>query len=140
MHEYLVFFLKHWTLTLALIVIIVLIFIEEYRARTGGSAKLTPNAAVQKMNRDNGVVLDIRSNELFRKGHIVNAVNMPEKDLAANMAKLEKYKTQPLILVCQNGLVSVKLLPKLKKEGFEDLYVMAGGVDGWKRDSLPVVT
>ena len=140
MHEYITFFLKHWLLTLAFIVVVILIFIEEYRSRTGGGAKLAPNEAVQKINREDATILDIRSGDAFRKGHIINAINVPEKDLAANAAKLEKYKTKPLILVCQNGLNSAKLLPKLKKQGFEQVFLLGGGVDAWKRDSLPIKT
>ena len=138
MTEVLTFLWQHWTLSLAFIAVLIVILFEEYRAYTGGGARLDPQSAVDRINREDAVVLDLRNGETFKKGHIVNSINIAANDLDANIHKLAKYKNRPLILVCQNGVTSAKVVPKLKKLGFTQLYLIGGGIEAWKRENLPL--
>ena len=139
MNDLLPFLMQHWPIALLFVVVLIAIFSEEYRSHTGGGARLEPQQAVERMNHEDAVVLDLRNGEAFKKGHIINAINITANDLPANLTKLEKYKNKPLIVVCQNGTHSSKVVLQLKKQGFTQLYLVGGGIEAWKRDNLPLV-
>ena len=50
---------------------------------------------------------------------------------------MEKFKSQPLILVCPRGLQSSALANQLKKQGYL-VHVLAGGIEAWQNAELPL--
>ena len=100
---------------------------------------LEPQAAVNLINAD-AVVLDLRSADAFALGHIVNAKNIPFDELEANKDKIEKYKSRPIIAVCNAGVTSTKVVNSLRKSGVENVYGLKGGITAWTQANLPLVT
>ena len=49
MQDIITFLLEHWELSLALVVVLILIFVEEYRSYTGGGARIDAAQAVGKV-------------------------------------------------------------------------------------------
>ena len=131
------FITNHWTLWLALIIILLFIFINELISQKKRAKELSPAAAVDKINHENAVVIDIRDAESFRAGHIINAIQASPDDLSQK--KMEKYKSKPVILVCAKGLQSPALATKLRTQGFEQPMVLAGGIAAWASANLPLV-
>ena len=104
-------------------------------ASAGG---LSPNGAVQLINRERGVVLDVSEAEEFAASHVGGAKNLPLGQLETRLADAVKNKTLPLILVCASGSRSAKALPIVQKLGYEKAQVLAGGLKAWKEANLPV--
>lgn len=134
--EFLHFLTAHYLLTLAFIVILLAIFFEELKSKSSGN-NLTPADATHLINRENAVVVDIREREGFNTGHIVNSINIPQKDLLTS-EKLKKLQAKPIILVCKLGQTSLPLASKLRKQGFKTVCVLKGGIDAWKNAGLPL--
>ncbi|MDJ0926293.1 MAG: rhodanese-like domain-containing protein [Gammaproteobacteria bacterium] len=110
----------------------------ELRLRGRQVFEVTTAQAVQMINKG-AKVIDLREQKDFAAGHIVDAVNVPTQDLAAgNDRRLKKNKT--LILVCDNGIASGRQVEPLRKAGFENAYSLSGGLSGWRRENLPVIT
>lgn len=131
------FITNHWELWLALVVILLLIFINELLTQKKQAKALTPAAAVDTINHEEAVVIDLRDAEVFRAGHIVNAIRATAEDF--DKPVMEKYKTKPLILVCPKGIQSAALATKLRTQGFSNPMVLAGGMAAWHAASLPIV-
>lgn len=131
------FILNHWPLWLALIVILLLIFINELQSQKKQAKALSPQAAVNLINHQDAVVIDIRDAESFRKNHIIDAIRTSEEDFQKQ--RMDKYKEKPLILVCARGLQSAQLAAKLREQGFSQPLVLAGGMNAWQAADLPVV-
>ena len=123
---------------LLMISFFVLIF-SELRRKTSGLVAVEPIAAVALINND-GVVLDLRSNEAFSRGHIVNAKNIPFDELDAHKSKLEKFKDKPIVAVCDAGMTSNRAVATLRASGFESAYGLKGGMTAWGQAGMPVVT
>ena len=123
---------------LLMISFFVLIF-SELRRKTSGLVAVEPIAAVALINND-GVVLDLRSNEVFSRGHIVNAKNIPFDELDAHKSKLEKFKDKPIVAVCDAGMTSNRAVATLRASGFESAYGLKGGMTAWGQAGMPVVT
>lgn len=130
------FIINHWHLWLAMLAILFLILLNEWQAQKQQAQELSPQAAVALINED-AAVIDLRDADSFRKGHIVNAVRANSEDFAQN--KMNKYKSRKIIIVCARGLQSRILAAKLRKEGFEQPLVLAGGIAAWQNADLPLI-
>lgn len=87
----------------------------------------------------NVVVLDVRTPNEFRAGHLKNAVNVDytAPDFEQQLAKLDRAK--PYLLHCAVGGRSTKSLSVLQKLGFRDIRHLDGGLQAWQNAKLPVV-
>ncbi len=95
--------------------------------------------ATMLMNKEDAVVVDVRSDEEFRKGRIVGAKQLPESQIQAqNFSAVEKYKDTPIIVVCETGMRSSGAADKLSKAGFTKVYNLRGGMAAWREANLPV--
>lgn len=137
MDQIVAFILNHWGLWLALLVVLVLIFINELLSMRQSAQELSPAAAVDKINHDNACVIDLRGTQSFRAGHIIHAISATAEDFTNG--RMDKYKTKPLILVCERGLQSQSLAAKLRGHGFTNPMVLSGGLSAWTAANLPVV-
>ena len=102
------------------------------------TAGLTPAAAVQLINREKAVVVDVCESNEFAAGHVTGAKNIPLGELEAKLATSVKNKTLPLILVCQTGARSGRALAIAKKLGYEQAQSLGGGLAAWRAANLPV--
>lgn len=102
----------------------------------GGS--LTAAGAVQLINREKAVVIDVCEAEEFAAGHVGGAKNIPLNQLEAKLPALVKNKALPVILVCRSGARSNRALGIAKKLGYEQAQSLAGGLGAWKTANLPV--
>jgi rhodanese-related sulfurtransferase len=101
-------------------------------------SKVTALQATQLINQGKTLILDVRSAEDFAGGHIRDAKNIPFKELKGRVAELEKFKSRPVVVVCNKGLQSTKATSLLKKEGFTEAVSLLGGMEGWQSQSLPL--
>lgn len=137
MEEYISFLMRNWPLSLAFLLTVIAIIFVELKEKQGGSSKLSTDDAILCINRDKGVVLDIRPADEFAKGHIVDALNFDPSAFKEQVKKLKKFAKRPLIIVDQNGRGVAGVIKLLVAEGFA-VYSLAGGIDAWSRDDLPL--
>ncbi len=134
---FLEFLVQQWMLASALMVAVALLILHESRK---GGPSLSPQQAVQVVNAEDGVFVDLREAADFRKGHIVNAVNIPATKLPERMVELEKYRDRPVVLVCKMGQQSGAAGKQLKAANYSKVYKMSGGMLEWANLQLPTVT
>ncbi len=104
-------------------------------ATTGG---LSTANAVQLINRERAVVLDVSEVEEYAAGHVGGAKNVPVGQLEQRLPEVVKNKGVPVIIVCPNGARASRALAVAKKLGYEKAQVLAGGLKSWKAANLPV--
>lgn len=137
-NELLPFFMKHWELSLAFVVILLAIILLEMKEKMTGPNRLTVADAIDLINHQNAVVIDLRDQSDFAEGHIINAVNMPKDQFEKKEGDLQVYKSRPMILVCQSGQHSVSVAENLRKNGYEEVKILSGGIEAWKGADLPL--
>ena len=99
---------------------------------------LNPTEAVQLMNRDKAVVIDVCEPGEYAAAHITGARNVPLAQLEAQLPNMVKNKATPVILVCQAGARSGRALTVARKLGYENAQSLAGGLKAWQAASMPV--
>jgi rhodanese-related sulfurtransferase len=130
------FIIDNWQLIAVAIGSAAMLFWPQIKGAAGGT--LTAAGAVQLMNRDKAVVIDVSDAEEFALGHITNAKSVPFAQLEEKLAGQVKNKELPLILVCTSGVRSNRAVAVAKKLGFTNVQALAGGLKSWKEANLPL--
>jgi len=94
--------------------------------------------AVQLLNREDPVVLDVSNSTDYAKGHIRGALHMPPSRIEAGNQQLLKYREHPVLVYCRNNQVAPQMAGRLVKLGFTNVNVLAGGLTQWISDQQPV--
>jgi rhodanese-related sulfurtransferase len=128
---------EQWVLVVGLMMVLTLLALHETR-KAGPS--LSINEAVQLVNSEGGVFLDIRDAADFARGHITDALHIPAAALAGRSAELEKFREKPVVVVCKMGQSSGPATKTLRSQGFSRAQKLAGGMMEWDAQKLPVVT
>lgn len=113
-----------------------LLFWPVLKGATGGA--LTAQAAVQLINREKAVVIDVCEANEFAAGHVGGAKNIPLSQLEEKLPGAVKNKALPVILVCQSGARSNRAVAVAKKLGYEQAQSLGGGLGAWRTANLPV--
>jgi len=106
--------------------------------RGANAGSLTAQGAVQLINRERAVVVDVREPEEFAAGHVTGAKNVPLNQLEQKLPAAVKNKSLPLLLVCATGARAQRAVATAKKLGYELAQAVAGGLKSWKDANLPL--
>ena len=95
--------------------------------------------ATQLINQGKTLVLDVRDSDAFAAAHLIEAKNIPLKDLPQRLAELDKFKAKNVLVVCQTGNQATKAVAQLGQAGFAQAYNLEGGIAAWQTQGLPTV-
>jgi rhodanese-related sulfurtransferase len=139
MDRYIEFILNHYILVLALAVVTYLLIQEAFDGVFNKTRTISPLLAVAKMNNAETLLIDVREAPEFVVSYIEQSTNTPLSKLPELLPTLEDHKNKPLLVICQNGTRSASAGKILTKAGFEQVFVITGGVTAWETDyKLPV--
>ncbi len=138
MEPYIDFASRHPYLTMALLVVVAMLAYSYLAPLFRPWKTVTPLEATRLINREDAVLLDVREDNEYRGGHIVNSVHIPLSVLDKRLDELEKYKDRPIIVACRTGNRSAAACTRLSKAGFGQVYNLGGGVLAWENANLPL--
>jgi rhodanese-related sulfurtransferase len=133
------FISHHWILVLALMVVAALLVMDAYKRKLLGFRDIKPQEAVRLINHEEAIPVDVREDKEYREGHILNSLHIPSGLIEQRLAELEPYKIRPIIVYCRSGQRSAHASVVLRKQGFEHVYKLSGGMMAWRGADLPVV-
>ena len=79
-------------------------------------------------------ILDVRENYELKLGVIENSVHIPMNEVAAKLDTLPKDKA--IVVYCQMGIRSNKIVEFLKTNGFKNCSNLIGGIESWQQLQL----
>ena len=130
------FVVNHWILVTAFCAVLGLL-LSTTVSSVGG---VTPQQAVQLINREGAVVIDIRAEKDFASGHIIDAVHLPQADLANAAEVLKGQQGKQLLVCCASGSSSGAAVRQIRQAGFADVQSIKGGIAAWRQDNLPLAS
>ena len=110
---------------------------ELSRLRDGGQT-VGATEAVRLMNQG-AILLDVRTQDEFNAGHVIDARHIPQSELAGGLEKLKKYKDKVVITFCESGMRSGAAARTLRAQGFNKVVNLRGGLRAWQGENLPLV-
>ena len=99
--------------------------------------RLSVADAVTLINREKAVLIDVSDAASYAAGHAAGARHIP-LDTLETSRDLPKNKSLPLVVVCPTGARGPRAVVALKKLGFSNAQVLAGGLAAWRAANLPV--
>lgn len=136
MEQFFEFVSNHMILVAVFVVLLIAFIVSE---SSKGGQKISINEATMLINRDKAILVDLRTSQEYKAGHIASALNIPHDAFKTRMKELEKYKERPIILVCKIGQHSGAAGAALKKAGFGLVQSIKGGMGEWEAANLPTV-
>jgi rhodanese-related sulfurtransferase len=103
--------------------------------RSTGGPWVDASGATQLINREDALMIDVRDPGEYEAGHILGARNVPLSRLDSHELK---RKDKTLILYAEAGDQASKAAAALRKQGFEKVLLLNGGIAAWKQAGLPV--
>lgn len=83
-------------------------------------------------NSSDILILDVRSLEEYKTGHIPNSINIPVDVLLSELSSLNDYKNSNIVVYCLSGARSSKASDILSSNGFNKVYKLNGGISSYK--------
>lgn len=136
--ELIAFASRHPYLSLGLAGLTVALVYNEVSGLFRGYKGLQPAGLTALVNRDNALVVDLRPSADFEKGHIPGAKNVQMSQFDPENKQLAAARALPVVLVCKAGQASADAAKRLRKAGFEHVYVLDGGIGAWQQAGLPL--
>jgi len=130
------FVIDNWTLIAVALASAGMLFWPVLKGATGGG--LSTQEAVQLINREKAVVIDVCEANEYAAGHVGGARNIPLNQLEEKLPGAVKNKALPVILVCQSGARSNRAVVVAKKLGYEGARSLGGGLGAWRSANLPI--
>ena len=131
------FFIENWYLFAVALVSGSLLIWPVLSQGTTGGIKVSAADAVQLINRERAVLIDISEPAEYAAGHVAGSRNVPLASLEGSR-ELPKNKSLPLVVVCPTGTRAPRAVAVLRKLGFENARSLAGGLNAWRAANLPV--
>ncbi|MEN1925387.1 rhodanese-like domain-containing protein [Luteimonas sp. MJ293] len=137
--ELLAFAGRNQLLVLALVGLTAALIYTEIARLFRGFKVLRPGELAPLVNQENALVVDLRPIADFDKGHIAGSKNVVMSQFDPENKQLAAAKKLPVVLVCKTGQTAGGAASRLKKAGFERIYLLDGGITGWQQADLPLV-
>ena len=123
----------------ALFGVLIMLIKAELDHQANKGLVVSPATAIRLMNNeDDALIIDIRVEADYKKGHIKGAKNIPLADMASNLDKYATYKNKPVLIYCNTGNSATRAIKLLKTAGFEKIKNLGGGIAAWKEANMPL--
>lgn len=126
---------RFFTLVFTLILSVSILSCKDAAAQEGAK-NLSPEAFSKAINGNNVLLVDVRTPEEYKSGHIPNAqnINYFDDDFQDSLSKLDTL--QPVYIYCRSGHRSGESVANFKKAGFKEIYNLDGGILNWESKNL----
>ena len=84
---------------------------------------------LKEMQNEDYYLIDIRSPQEYKEGHLEGAYNIPLYNIKKDINKVIKSKEMGIIVYCTAGTRSIKAVNILQKNGYYNVYNLEGGLD-----------
>ena len=139
MDQLISFAISQPVLSTAWLAIFLLIILLTVKIKMSRIKQISPQELTFLVNREDGLVLDTRTEKEFKASRILDAKYFSSEKIAKNdFASLEKSKDKPIIVVCTAGISASKVANQLLKAGFSKVNLLKGGMNAWVNAGLPV--
>ena len=77
---------------------------------------------LKKLEKEGAILLDVRSPQEYKEGHLNGAISLPEYEIKENVETILKNKKEIIIVYCSSGSRSKKAQKELIEMGYETVH------------------
>ena len=82
----------------------------------------------KQLQNEGAIVIDVRSPQEYREGHLDGAISIPEYEIKKEIQKIVADKNKKIVVYCGSGGRSKKAQKTLNKLGYQDVYNIYNGL------------
>lgn len=86
---------------------------------------------LKNMQQEGAIVIDIRSPQEFKEGHLNGAIDIPEYEISRTVNRILPNKSNTIIVYCDTGMRSINAFNRLKRMGYTNVYNLYKGMDNY---------
>ncbi|SDC57908.1 Rhodanese-related sulfurtransferase [Terribacillus halophilus] len=113
-----------------IIMILIVVFFVNRLIPVKGITNISVQEAKDRSKDKHVQFIDVRTPGEFNGFHSKPFKNIPLSNLQNKMDTLDKDKD--VVVICQSGMRSAKAAKMLKKQGFNKIYNVKGGMSAWR--------
>ena len=138
MQEYIEFISNNLMMSFAWVAVATMLIHSLIKDKISGIKVISTQEATQLINKQDAIIVDVRTKEEFQSGHIVNAKHITLSQIEeGSFSSIENNKQTPIIVVCESGTRSSSAAAKLVKAEFTQVASLSTGMSGWRTANLP---
>jgi rhodanese-related sulfurtransferase len=100
--------------------------------------EITPKALKARLDAGEDIdIVDVREDWELLQSRLDRAIHIPMNDIPEALDQIAKDK--PVVIMCHLGQRSAQVADWMETQGYDNVYSLAGGIDGWARDVDPSV-
>ena len=122
-------------LLIALLLFISFKFLTTKEEPTSNYNKITVDEAKEMMEKEDVIIIDVRTEDEYNTSHIKNSVLIPNETIGNEKLKEVSNLNQKIIVYCRSGARSKKAAMKLINIGYKNVYDM-GGIMNWPYETV----
>lgn len=94
-----------------------------------GNSNSISISEAKKLIKDNvpDVILDVRSNDEWKDGHLSSATHIPLDDIKKKFNKAYPNKKTKVLIYCRSGARAGNAAQILESQGYTNVYSVSGG-------------
>ena len=123
------------TILIAIALLAVVMFIPRFIATLRRGPSIDVNELRRRLDADETLLVDVRTEKEYQAGHIEQAMNIPVEQLEQSISELEAHVEKSISIICTTDRRSAKAANILLKHGFRDVHVVKGGMTDWNSRS-----
>lgn len=128
-----------YRITISLLVLLLTVISSSQCKKEEAYIHVGPKQFNTLISQQQGILLDVRTPDEYKKGHIEGAILISSADPALE-SKLKKLQiNQPIYVYCRSGRRSASVADTLLKLGFKEVINLEGGIMAWSKTPLPIV-
>ena len=123
-----------------LLVLIILAFTTTAVFSQTDTTLLSPDAFEKAIAGEDVQLVDVRTPEEYKKGHVKNAtlIDWKKREQFEKQTAKKLNPSKPVYLYCAAGVRSHAAAEFLRSKGFKLVYELDGGIDKWKEEKKPL--
>lgn len=120
---------------------VLVVFLTMSNASFAGATDISQAELMQRIEAGHEqLILDVRSPEEYKGGHIPGAINIPHDQLGSRLAVIGSHRNKEVVLYCRSGRRVAIAADILQSAGFSKLLHLEGDMYDWSNNrKLPVV-
>jgi len=99
----------------------------------------TANNMINNSIFPNLIVLDVRTQGEYNKGHLDNAILIPLEELESRIDELSQYKNKEIVVYCRIGNRSPEASSILDSQKFTKVFNVLNGITAWEAANYPII-
>lgn len=100
--------------------------------------EITPKELKTRLDAGEAIdIIDVREDWELQQSHLESAIHIPMNDIPEALDRIPRDR--PVVIMCHMGSRSAMVANWMQKQGYDNVYSLAGGIERWAEEVDPSI-